>query len=247
MQIQVINPNTSAPLTEVIAAAARRAAGPGVAIVATGSRTGPPSIESAYDEAMAVPGLLMAVAEGVRHPVDAHVIACFGDPGLLAARELSGAPVLGIAEAAMHMATLLAPGFSIVTTLQRTVAGTERLAIHYGFERQCRRVRATGLEVLALERAAHDPSIFERVLRECDQALTQDGSGAIVLGCSGMAGLCERLAAQLQVPVIDGVGAAVQLAQALVGMGLRTSKRGDYATPPEKTLKGPMAALAAMA
>lgn len=247
MRIQVINPNTSMAMTDVIGAAARRVAGAGVSILVSGSRNGPASIESAYDEAMAVPGLLQAVREGMRQSVDAHVIACFGDPGLDAARELSGAPVLGIAEAAMHTATLLAPGFSIVTTLQRTVAGAERLVTQYGFSRQCRRVRATGIEVLQLEHAARDAALFGRVLAECERALDEDGSGAIVLGCSGMAELCGHLADRLGVPVVDGVSAAVKLAESLVGMGLRTSKRGDYAEPPAKPLGGLMAAFAAPA
>jgi allantoin racemase len=238
VRLQVLNPNTSAPMTAQIAAAARAAAAPGTEIVTTGSAGGPASIESAFDEALALPGLLQALrgAKGVQ----GHVIACFGDPGLDAARELADAPVIGIAEAAMQVAVLLAPRFAIVTTLARTVATAERLVVRYGHERRCTAVRATGLPVLALERAAEDPTLFAQIEAECRRALDHDRAEAIVLGCAGMAPLAARLAESLQVPVIDGVVAAVKLAEALAGARWRTSKRGDWAAPPAKPVTGPM-------
>ncbi len=50
---------------------------------------GPASIESHYDEALSVPGVLDEIAKGERDGVDGYVLACFGDPGLDAARELA--------------------------------------------------------------------------------------------------------------------------------------------------------------
>lgn len=244
MKIQIVNPNTSAAMTAKLAAAAGQVAAPGTELLVQHSPSGPASIESGFDEALAVPGLLQAIAAGAQAGAQGHVIACFGDPGLAAARELAAGPVIGIAEAAMHAATLLAPAFSVVTTLQRTVAMSERLAVQYGFARQCRRVRATGIPVLALEHAARDAALYRRIADECERALEEDGSGAIVLGCAGMADLCGRLAATLQVPVIDGVSVAVKLVEALLGAGLATSKRGDYALPQAKPVTGPMAAFA---
>lgn len=231
-------------MTRSIEAAARSVAAAGTEIVATGSSTGPASIESAFDEAMALPGLLLAVREAERAGVQAHVIACFGDPGLAAARELANVPVIGIAEAAMHVACLLAPGFSVVTTLERTVSSAERLARRYGFEHQCRRVRATGIDVLLLERATDDETLAARIEDECRRALQEDRSDAIVLGCAGMGALADRLADALGVPVIDGVAAGVKLAEALAGARWRTSKRGDRAPPPDKPITGALAGFA---
>ena len=115
--IQVINPNTSLAMTETIGAAARAVAAPGTEILAVCPRAGVPSIEGHFDEAIAAVGVLEQIKAGREQGVDGHVIACFGDPGLLAARELAQGPVIGIAEAAMHMATMVATRFSIVTTL----------------------------------------------------------------------------------------------------------------------------------
>jgi len=131
--IQLINPNTSLGMTEVMAATARQVAAPGTEIWAVCPEEGAPSIEGHFDEAIAAIGVLQQVKAGRAAGVDGHIIACFGDPGLLAARELAQAPVIGIAEAAMHMATLLATRFSIVTTLPRTLTIARHLLHQYGF------------------------------------------------------------------------------------------------------------------
>ncbi len=241
MRIAVINPNTTQSMTDVIAAAAREAASPGTQIAAITSRSGPVSIEGHYDEAVAAVGLLETIrAEGDVY--DAYVIACFGDPGLGAVRELVRGPVLGIAEAAMHAASMVATGFSVVTTLARTRTIAEHLVHGYGMERACRKVRATDIAVLELD----DPASNARdvILAECRHALEQDGSAAIVLGCAGMADLARDLSGELGVPVIDGVAVAVRFCEALVGLGLRTSKHGDLAAPLPKRYTGGLSFLA---
>ena len=242
MRIKVINPNSTAAMTAVIAAAARAAASPSTEIVAATSPSGPASIEGHYDEAVSVIGLLEEIRAGERDGCDGYVVACFGDPGLLAAREAARGPVLGIAEAAMHAASFLSTGFSVVTTLGRTRVIAEHLLRNYGMEHHCRRVRATELAVLELDDPASDARA--RILDECRRALDQDGSGAIVLGCAGMADLAADLQRELGVPVIDGVGIAVRFVEALCGLGLSTSKRGDLAAPIPKPYAGALAGMA---
>jgi allantoin racemase len=104
MRIVVINPNTTASMTRKIGEAARAVAAPGTKIVACNPAGGPVSIEGHYDEAVSAVGVLEEVLRGEAEGADGYVIACFGDPGLLAAREAARGPVLGIAEAAMHAA-----------------------------------------------------------------------------------------------------------------------------------------------
>ena len=240
MKIKVINPNTTSSMTDAIARAARAVAAPGTEIIAVTSRSGAVSIEGHYDEAMSIVGLVDAINEGPE--ADACIIACFGDPGLLAVREIATGPVLGIAEAAMHAASFIATGFSVVTTLERTRIIAEHLVRNYGMEHHCRRVRATEIPVLELENPASNARAM--ILAECERAIVEDGCGAIVLGCAGMADLNQFLENALGVPVIDGVAAAVKFAEALVGLGLKTSKRGDLAYPLHKPYKGSLAAYA---
>ncbi|MGE2836940.1 aspartate/glutamate racemase family protein [Mycobacterium sp. SMC-4] len=230
-RIWVINPNTTASMTAGIGRCAQAAAGPGTLVTAVTSEFGPPSIESHYDEAMSVPGLLEAVRRGEAAGADGFVIACFGDPGLDAAREVATGPVIGIAEAAMHTASHLGGGFSVVTTLARTLGRARELAHRYGMERHCRGFHACELPVLDLET---DPMARKIVTEACREAVESDGCDAIVLGCAGMADMCTAVSEEIGVPVVDGVAAATLTVQSLVRMGLRTGKRGEFAPPPPK-------------
>ncbi|MEJ6781215.1 aspartate/glutamate racemase family protein [Aminobacter sp. Piv2-1] len=240
MQIKLINPNTTASMTELMGEAARAVAAPGSEILLATSRSGAASIEGHYDEALSVLGVLDQILEG--DPADAYVIGCFGDPGLLAAREATSSPVFGIAEAAMHAATFVATSFSVVTTLERTRVIAEHLVRNYGMQDHCRRVRATDVPVLDLDRPESNARAV--ILAECEKALREDRSEAIVLGCAGMADLAQFLERELSVPVIDGVAAAVKFAEAIVGMGLRTSKAGDLAYPLPKPYIGKLSGYA---
>jgi allantoin racemase len=236
MRLLVVNPNTTASMTEKIAAAARSVASSGTEIVATNPSSGPPSIEGYYDEVFAIPGMIGEVQKA--GSVDAIIIACFDDTGLDAARSFSLAPVIGIGEAAFHLASLIAGKFSVVTTLRRSIPAIEHNLSRYGLASRCARVRASDVAVLELE--VPGSAARARISREIDRAIEDDGAEAIVLGCAGMTDLADALAREHGLPVIDGVVAAVKLAEALVGLGLRTSKRAGYATPIEKTYAGTM-------
>jgi allantoin racemase len=241
-RIIVINPNTSVSMTASIRAAANTCVGSGFEIEAVQPSFGPRSIEGHFEEAIAAAGVAEQVRLAAAHDLAGVVIACFGDPGLEAAREATDAPVLGIAEAAFHAASMLATGFSVVTTMTRTCIIAERLVQRYGFERSCRGIHGTDLPVLALEQ---NPQEVLAQLEDCARdALARDRSGAIVLGCAGMAAQCRALQARLGVPVIDGVAVAVKLIESLAALGLRTSKVGDYARPLDKEYIGWAAPLA---
>ncbi|KAA8734777.1 aspartate/glutamate racemase family protein [Acinetobacter qingfengensis] len=232
MRIQVINPNTSLAMTVSIGKSAEKVSAENTEIIAVSPEQGVPSIEGHYDEAISALGILKLVQQGREQGVDGHVIACFGDPALHAAREVANAPVIGIAEAAFHMATLVSTKFSIVTTLSRTKIIAEHLLHQYGFVHKCAKIRCIDLPVLDLEN--NEQQTYQKLLENCLAAKQQDEIGAIVLGCGGMAKLAERIATEIDIPVIDGVTAAVKLIEALHGLGIKTSKWGDYNYPEKK-------------
>jgi allantoin racemase len=234
MRIHVINPNTTVAMTRKIGAAAKAAASPGVEVSAANPDFGPPSIEGYFDEAFAVPGVIAEMAKVKQ--ADAFVIACFDDTGLEAARCATLAPVVGIGEAAFHIASLVAEKFSVVTTLSRSIAPIERNLAKYGLAARCARVRAADVPVLALE----EPGSLARkaVERQIERALAEDGAEAIVLGCAGMTDLARDLEQAAGVPVLDGVACAVSLAESLARLGVKTSKRNTYAPPLAKAYTG---------
>jgi len=202
--------------------------------------TGPASIECEFDEAMAVPGLVVEAIRAERAGADAIVIDCMGDPGLKAAREVVSIPVLGPAQTAMHLAAMLGHRFSVVTVLDSVVPMIENLAKVYGVDEKLASVRVIDIPVLELET---EP---ERLTTELAQAslaaVEQDGAHAIVLGCTGFLGCAEAIAATLRthghvLPVIDPVPATVCMADGMVRAGLAHSKR-TYGMPRDKELRG---------
>ncbi|MCU1689479.1 MAG: hydantoin racemase [Jatrophihabitantaceae bacterium] len=158
MRIKVINPNTTWAMTRKIGLCAEAVAAPGTLIEAVSPAMGPASIESHYDEALSVPGILAEKA-GEAAGVDGYVIACFGEPGMDAARELARGPVVGIAEAAMHAASFLGRSFSVVTTLDRPAGRARDLAEHYRMARFCAGVHGCGIPVLDLDRDPRSQAI----------------------------------------------------------------------------------------
>lgn len=238
MRILLVNPNTTASMTATAADAARRVAAAGTEIMPRTSLMGPQSIEGYYDEALAIPGLLQQIAHGEREGAQAAIIACFDDTGLDAARALANIPVIGLCEAAVATAGFIAQRFSIVTTMERSRLPIEHLVYRYGAAGRCK-VRAADIPVLSLEDPTSDA--MPRLRSEISKALREDGAEAIILGCAGMADLVDALRQEFQVPVIDGVAAAVKQAEALISLGLSTVKTNTYATPVHKTYSGLLA------
>ena len=234
MRLLIVNPNTTASMTEKVANAARRVAAPGTEIIAVTSAHGPVSIEGYYDEALSLSGLLQAIRQHPDH--DAVVIACFDDTGLDAARCLTDCPVIGIGEAAYHFASMISNKFSVVTTLARSVPALEHNLHRYGLMARCARVRSSEVAVLELERPGSDACL--RISAEIGRAVAEDRCEAVVLGCAGMADLAEALAQEHGLPVLDGVTCAVGLAEAMVRLGLKTSRLGGYAPPPAHKFHG---------
>lgn len=229
MHIHLINPNSTASMTAQALESALLVKNAGTTLSASNPADSPVSIEGGADEAMAVPAMLAEIRKGEARGIDAYVLACFDDPGLHAAREVARGPVIGICQAAVQVAMTISRRFSIITTLSRSVPIIEDLVDGYGAGRHCRNVRAIDLPVLHLE---EDPAEAERLLRaEIEIARREDRAEAIVLGCAGMSSLCDRLRQATGIPVIDGVTAAVKLAEALVGAGYATSKVNAYAYP----------------
>ena len=172
MKIKVINPNTTMEMTEGIGEAARSVARAGTEIVAVSPEFGPASIESYYDEQVAACGVLDEVRKGESEGVDAYVIACYGDPGLHAAREMTEKPVVGIAEASFYIASMVAARFSVVSVIPRVRTLLEEMVHGYGMTERIVAIRTTPLYVLDIER---DPEGSMEKLR--DEVAALGGGG----------------------------------------------------------------------
>ena len=212
MRLLLINPNTTASMTEKAVETARELVAPGTEVVGVTARFGAAVIADRVSYAIAAHAALDAWTEAPG-PFDAVVLACFGDPGLDALRELAPVPVVGMAEASIQAACRLGGRFGIVTggsgwapILREFVAIrglTARLAcIHT--------VAPTGADI------ARDPEgALPALAAACTQA-AHDGADVVILGGAGLAGLAERLAPRVPVALIDGLVAAIAQAETLV-------------------------------
>jgi allantoin racemase len=235
MRILVVNVNTSEAITEAIRRQAQRHASPGTEICALTPWLGPDSCEGNFDSYLAAVAVMDRVL-AYEQPYDAVVQAGFGEHGREGLQELLDVPVVDITEAAAHLACLLGHRYAVVTTLDRTVPLIEDRLLLAGLDRRCASVRSTGLGVLDLER--DQARTVEAITTQAIQAVREDRAEVICLGCAGMAGLDEKIQAATGVPVIDGVAAAVTLAEALHNLGLSTSKIRTYAAPRSKVIRG---------
>ncbi len=231
MKIKIINPNTTWSMTRDIEVAGRKYARPDTEVYAVSPPMGPESIESLYDEYLAVPGVLSEIIKGDREEgADAFIIACFGDPGYEAAREVTSKPVVGIAQAAFAVTKMLAPSFSVVYVLDRSETIVKNVVHLHGADSACKSLRSTGLTVLDFDK---DHERGMRALAEQSRLCKEvDGAESIVLGCAGFVSFAEDLQRELGIPVIDGVVSAVKMCEALIDIGGQVSK-GKLWSPPE--------------
>jgi allantoin racemase len=235
MKLLVVNVNTTASMTSTIAESARAVASPGTEIIGLTPTIGAESVEGNFESYLAAVAVMNAVVT-YQGDFDAVIQAGYGEHGREGLQELLDVPVVDITEAAAYMACLLGHKYSVVTTLDRTVPLIEDRLTLAGLNTRCASVRSSGLSVLQLE---DDPDVaVKAIVAESEKAVREDKAEVICLGCGGMAGLDAAVRQATGVPVVDGVTAAVKLAEGLVGLGLSTSKVRTYAPPRPKRING---------
>jgi allantoin racemase len=240
MKIRAVTPVITESFGPMILEEFRQVARPDTEISNVFLKSGPASVESAYDESMAIPDVIDRVREAEAEGMDAVIINCFGDPGLDAAREVVSIPVVGPCEASMHLAAMLGHRFSVITVLERLIPELELHAQRYGLGGKLASARSVDLPVLDLEKGREQ--FVGRMVERAVAAVAEDGAHVIVLGCTGLAGLAEQVKAGLsragyEVPVLDPAATALKVAEALVDSGLAHSKL-TYPHPPEKEVAG---------
>jgi len=224
-RLALLNPNTTRADTDAMAALARASLPADATVEGFTAAEGFAAIEGDVEH---VAGAAQVVAMMRAHGGhDAYLVACFDDPGVDAARELSAAPVVGIGHAAYLSATLVARRFAVITTLRRGIPALEDAIRAHGLEARC-------AGVLALERGVREQGgedAVAPVVAAGTRALEDLGADALVLACGAMAATTAAVSDALGVPVCDGVGFGAALAHALWRNGLGTSKHSAYAWP----------------
>jgi allantoin racemase len=236
MKIMVINPNTSQSMTDHLREELQRIKRSDTQLFVTNPEAGPYVIETDYDELLSAAPTLRLVKSANREGYDAVILACFSDPALVAAREISNILILGIHEVSLHVAAMLGARFTILTTRKQRVAHKVEEVHQYRMEGMLASVRALELTV---EQTDSDPAgTKQRILEVSRAAAEQDGAEVIILGCAGMVGYAEEAARELGLVVIDPSSVALKICEGMVEAGLKHSKRSYYSPPPDKQYIG---------
>ena len=233
-KICIINPNTTKAMTHKIDLTAKNFANVDTEIISVEPNIGPESIEGYYDEAFCIPGLIEEINNNIN--ADGYIIACFDDTGLDAVRSITDKPVIGIGEAAYHVASIVSGNFSVITTLSRSINPLKHNLKKYGLFEKCVSISAIEVPVLDLEEISNDN--LDKLNKGIEKTILEDNSEAIILGCAGMSNLAKDLELSHGLPVIEGVSSAVVLTEGLINLQIKTSKIGSYALPREKQYTG---------
>jgi allantoin racemase len=226
--ILLINPNTTASITDLVLRNAKRFASKGTTLRAVTGAFGPRYIASRVGYAIAGHAAVDALAND-RGRKDAVVLACFGDPGLAALKEIAKVPVVGMAEASILQACAVGNRFSIVTGGERWQAMLEEFVASHGLSSRLASIRTvapTGADIARNPKAA-----MALLAKGCSACVREDGADVVILGGAGLAGLAAKLKSAVAAPLLDGVACAISMAEALVKQKPAKAATGALALP----------------
>lgn len=231
MRLLLLNPNTSALMTERMTATANAAKAPDTTIVPVTATRGVPYIATRAEAQIGGAIALEMLAEQ-HDAVDAAIIAAFGDPGLFGARELFDIPVVGLAEAAMLTACMVARRFAIVTFARALGPWYEDCVAMHGLRERCAGILCLDSPFASVTEVAEEKEAL--LIELANRAVTERDADAVILAGAPLTGLAHRVASRIPVPVIDQVAAAVKQAEALAALGLRKATAGTFRRPAPK-------------
>jgi Asp/Glu/hydantoin racemase len=243
VKILLLNPNTTAEVTELLYAAGHRAASPGTELVPMTAKRGVPYIATRAEAQIGGAIALEMLAEAGAG-FDAAIIAAFGDPGLLGARELFSFPVVGLAEAAMLTACMLGHRFSIVTFSPTLAPWYDECVVMHGLETRCTGIRALDESFQSISDVQAEKE--DALVRLANLAVERDYADVVILSGAPLAGLADKVKDRIPVPVIDPVAAAVRQAETLAVLKPLKARAGTFRRPGPKPTTGLAEPLAAI-
>lgn len=242
MRLLLINPNTSVDMTGRMVATAGAVLAPDVELVAVTAARGMPYIASRA-EALVAGALTLEIIAEHQADADAVIIAAFGDPGLIAARELFDLPITGMAEAAILTACMLGQRFSIVTFSRTLTAWYEDAVALSGLQARCASIRVPDAGFQSVATVQHE--LEDELVTLIARVVEEDQADVVILGGAPLTGLAGRIADRVSVPLVDPLLAAVAQAELLARLKPRPARAGRFARPGPKPAIGLTPALGA--
>lgn len=224
----IINPNTNAQTTERLTQTLQAHTSSGMELIFRTAQFGANYIACEASHAVAAHACVdawMHHMAGSHEPLDGVLIACFGDPGLFALREVSACPVTGLAEASFIQASAHGP-FAIVTGGERWKAMLMRLAQNLGYANRLLHIETVAPSGAQLQA---DPAMAADCLSQACIKAAASGARSIILGGAGLAGYAHRLQSATPVPLIDSALAGLQILTQQLAPAAQHSHNGSFA------------------
>jgi allantoin racemase len=241
MRLLVVNANTSAQVTEIVARAARLHAAPGTEIVPLTGRFGARIINTRTENAIAEHALIDLLAEHGQG-ADGVLIGVSYDTGLAAARELMRVPVVGMTEAALHTACFLGARFGMLVFGRRAEESYRELVQRYGLVQRLATLH--GIDANPSDMYRNPGMVESLVVEQAGRMIDEHNVDVILLSGAAMAEMPPKVQDRIAVPVINGVECGTRLVQTLAALKLPKARAGSYAALPAKELVGVAPAIA---
>lgn len=235
MKILVLNPNTSQSVTEKIAAVALNSASQDTELEIMTAPYGVPYIATRAEALIGGQVALEVLAER-EHEFDAAVLAAFGDPGLGALREMMTIPIIGLAEASMLMAGPLGRNFSIVSFSSNLEAWYRECVEWNKMEHRLASIRM--LDAPFTDIGSVQSELEDMLVDLAEKAVLEDNAEVIITAGAPLAGLATKVRSRISVPVVEGVAAAIKVAEAMCVLDPRKPESGSFRRPVAKTSSG---------
>lgn len=223
MKVLVINPIGTTKYDKDDLDYFRSKASPGTEIELVSLKKGPEEITSYESQIEICPEILDILRT---KEYDAAVINCFANPCIDAAKEISDKPVVGPGEASMAMSLLLGDQIAIISPVDKASPQFLINARKMGVGDRINVIKSTGIKV---DNLSDDLEVTrEAIMNVAMECVNEHHSDVVILGCTGMAYVADRVKKDLPVPMIEPAEAALKAAELIVSMGLTQSKHLIY-------------------
>jgi len=231
MRILILNPNTTEAVTNLMVRAGQAVAAVGTELVPMTAPRGFPYISTRAEAQIGGAVALEMLAEAHRS-VDGAILAAFGDPGLLGARELFDIPIVGVSEAAMLTACMLGRRFVIVTFARALSNWYHDCVEMHGLESRCAGIFALDKAFSSIEDVQSEN--LDPLADLANRVVEEMGADVMIFAGAPLSGLSSKVRDRIPVPIVDPIAAAVKQAEALIALRPRKAVAGSSQRPAAK-------------
>ncbi len=229
MKIKIINPDVNEAISKIMVNRAMKYVSQGTEVYCNSPSFGVHSVDNMFTWNISSVSVIEELLKSEKEGFDAYVVGCFWNPGVLAAREVTEKPVVGIGQASLLYAPLLGERASIICVGDTNLHIYKDDVIRYGMQERIVSFRSANI---ASEDSFTRPEETAKIIAEAAMlAVEEDKADVILLGCGVMSEFSEMVSDMTGVPVINPIGAGVKMAESLAQMGLKNSKRYSYHAP----------------